>query len=100
MLNLFLVFQFITSFLLILVILLQRSSSDSITGIGSEFSNMSFMSGRSAYKFIHKTTIGLIIIFFVLSLTIANLSSKQNKLIYKQIESLPSEKELELPVKN
>ncbi len=83
--NFFLILQCIICVLLVLMIILQKSSSDSITGINSEFSSNNFMSGNSMNNLTQKIILGLIIAFLITSLVLANLSTKRNKSIKSKI---------------
>jgi len=77
--------------LLIIVILLQRTGADGLSGIGGN--NMGVVSGRSAASFLTKLTIILAAMFFTNSLVLANLSSRKNPDIAKKIEHLEEKKQ-------
>lgn len=87
MLNTLLFVHLIIAILLVVVILLQKTSTDGLSGIGSGGNNMGVMSGMSAANFLTKTTIVLAIIFFSNALVLANLSTKKHTDITKKIES-------------
>lgn len=76
----------IIAILLIIVILLQRTSADGLSGIGGG-NNMGLVSGRSAANFMTKTTIILAILFFSNALVLANLSSKPSDDLTKKMET-------------
>lgn len=76
----------IIAILLIIVILLQRTSTDGLSGIGGG-GNMGLVSGRSAANFMTKTTIILAVLFFVNALVLANLSSKPSEGLTKKMET-------------
>jgi preprotein translocase subunit SecG len=82
--NVLLFIHIIVALLLIAVILLQKTSTDGLSGIGGG-SNMGLVSARSATNFMTKTTIVLGILFFINSLVLANLSSRKSE-IYNKIE--------------
>ncbi len=86
MLNTLLFIHLIIALLLVVVILLQKTSTDGLSGIGGSGNNMGLMSGRSAANFLTRTTIVLGVIFFANALMLANLSSKSHKSISSKIE--------------
>ena len=89
MFNTLLFVHLVVAVLLVVVILLQKTSSDGLSGIGSgSGNNMGIMSGRSAANFLTKTTIVLAVIFFANALILGNLSNKKNIDITKKIETL------------
>lgn len=77
MLNALLFIHLIVALLLVAVILLQKTSTDGLSGIGSGGNNMGIMSGRSAANFLTRTTIILAIVFFVNAIILANLSTQK-----------------------
>ncbi|NRB11059.1 MAG: preprotein translocase subunit SecG [Rickettsiaceae bacterium] len=85
MINTLLFIHLIIAILLIVVILLQKTSTDGLSGIGG-CGNMGLVSGRSAANFLTKTTIVLAAVFFANALLLANLSSKQHDDIAKKLE--------------
>ena len=76
----------IVAILLIIVILLQRTSTDGLSGIGGG-SNMGLVSGRSAATFMTRTTIVLAVLFFVNALVLANLSARPADGLAKKMET-------------
>lgn len=78
MLEILLIIQIVVSVLLITVILLQRTSSDGLSGLASG-NNMGVVSARTAANFMTRTTMILAIIFVINSLVLANLSTKKSK---------------------
>ncbi|KAF8818172.1 preprotein translocase subunit SecG [Rickettsia endosymbiont of Cardiosporidium cionae] len=88
MMNSLLFVHLIVSILLVLVILLQNTSTDSITGINSESNNMGLLSARAKSTLLVKTTSFLGIIFFVNALILANLAinKEQNDPLTKKLE--------------
>ncbi len=77
MLNTLLFIHLIVALLLVAVILLQKTSTDGLSGIGGGGNNMGIMSGRSAANFLTRTTIILAIVFFVNAVILANLSTQK-----------------------
>lgn len=68
----------IVAVLLIGIILLQKSSTDGLKGIGGGDVNSSMFSHGSASGFLTKITVILAIIFMVNCLVLANLSSRKS----------------------
>lgn len=96
MINILLFVHIIISLLLIAVILLQRTSSDGLSGIGGS-SNMGIVAGRTAANFLTKTTILLAAFFIINSIVLANLSSKKN--VGNKIETSVQKEEKSIPIK-
>ncbi len=80
----------VVAVLLIAVILLQKTSSDGLSGIGggSSGGNMGLVSGRTAANFLSKTTIILAVAFFINVLLLANLSTKKHGNIVGKLEQI------------
>lgn len=76
MINTLLFVHLIIAILLVIVILLQKTSTDGLSGIGGGGNNMGLVSGRSAANFLSRMTVILAIIFFANALILANLSSQ------------------------
>ncbi len=76
--------------LLVIVILLQKTSTDGLSGIGGggDGNNMGIVSGKSATSFMIKTTVILAIIFFINALILANLSSKPCDTISSKMKNI------------
>lgn len=85
MMNILLFIHMVIAILLIIVILLQRTGADGISGIGGS-SMGGVVSGRSAANFLTKTTIVLASLFFVNAIVLANLYSKKPPSIIEKIE--------------
>lgn len=97
MMNILLFIHVVIAVLLIVVILLQKTGTDGLSGIGG--SNMGIVTGRSAANFLTKTTILLASLFFINALVLANLSSKKtNTDIGKKIEHTIEEEAKGLPI--
>ncbi len=92
MLNTLLFVHLILALLLVATILLQKTSTDGLSGIGGGGNNMGVMSGRSAANFLTKTTIILAVIFFANAIILANLSTKKRVDISNKIEKIEKEK--------
>ncbi len=91
MLNTLLFVHLILALLLVAVILLQKTSTDGLSGIGGGGNNMGVMSGRSAANFLTKTTIILAVVFFANALILANLSTKKHTDISVKLEKNATE---------
>lgn len=87
MLNTLLFIHLMVAVLLVVVILLQKTSTDGLSGIGGG-NNMGIMSGRSAASFLTKTTVTLAAIFFVNAILLANLSTQKYTDIAVKLEKL------------
>jgi preprotein translocase subunit SecG len=72
-----LVVQIILAVLLVGIILIQRSNSDGLSGLGGG-SNNGLISSKSSASFLTKTTAILATFFMINSLVLANLASKTN----------------------
>lgn len=94
--NVLLFIHIVISILLVAVILLQQTGTDSLSGIGGKSSG--FGSARTASDFLTKTTIVLATLFFINSLILANLSVGKNKAISKKMDE-PVQAEKSLPIK-
>lgn len=97
MFNTLLFIHFIVALLLVAVVLLQKTSTDGLSGIGGG-SNMGLVSGRSAATFLTRTTVILAAIFFVNAIVLANLSTKSSASIAKKIEKVEQKLEGSEPV--
>lgn len=86
MFNTLLFVHLIIAILLIIVILLQRTSTDGLSGIGGG-NNMGLVSGRSAANFMTRTTVILAVLFFTNALVLANLSSNPSDGLTKKMET-------------
>lgn len=87
MFNTLLFIHLVISLLLIVIILIQKTSTDGLSGIGGGGNNMGLVSGRAAANFLTKTTIFLAVIFFVNALILANISSNNQGNISKKLDS-------------
>lgn len=96
------VIHIIICVLLMAVILMQSSKGD---GMGSAFGGMGggdtgAFSGREAANFLQKSTIGLAVAFFVISITITYLSSSSARVSSDSVlqENLSNQPTEELPL--
>jgi len=72
--------QAILALLLVCVILIQKTSSDGLAGIGGRSGGLDgIMSAKSSTSFIAKVTAVLIALFFVNCIVLANISNKTSK---------------------
>ena len=88
MINTLLFVHLVIAILLVLVILLQKTSTDGLSGMGGGGNNMGVVSGRAAATFLTRTTIVLGIVFFANAIILANLSSKSHSSIAEKIEEI------------
>lgn len=72
-----LVIQAMTAIAMVIVILIQRSSSDGLGGLGGGSSN-AFLSGRASANLLTRTTAILATIFLINSLVLATIASRGN----------------------
>lgn len=91
MIDTLLVLQIVIGILLVIAILLQKTSTDGISSLAGN--NMNVVDGNSATNFISKTTIFLVITFMCNALVLANLSSKKEGAISKKIQDTQIQKE-------
>jgi preprotein translocase subunit SecG len=88
MMNILIFIHIVIAILLIIVILLQRTGADGLSGIGGG-NNMGVVTGRTAANFLTKTTIVLATCFIINAIILANLSTKKNASgISKKIETI------------
>ena len=98
MMNILIFIHIVIAVLLIIVILLQRTGADGLSGIGGG-SNMGIASGRSVANFLTRVTVVLASMFFINAIVLANLSSKKSPDLAKKIEHLEeSKKDNSLPM--
>ncbi len=90
MLNTLLFVHLIIALLLVIVILLQKTSTDGLSGIGGG-NNMGIMSGRAAANFLTRTTIILAIVFFANAMILANLSTQKHNDFATKLEKIEQE---------
>jgi preprotein translocase subunit SecG len=85
--NILLFVHIVIAVLLIIVILMQKTGSDGLSGIGGG-SNMGVVAGRTVANFLTKTTVILATLFIINAIILANLSTKKDTGIIKKIEQV------------
>lgn len=97
--NVLLFIHIVISFLLIVMILLQKTGADGLSGLRSG-NNMGIVSGQTASNFMSKATAVLAALFMINSLVLANLSSRKNisavSIINQQLENKEPSDEVEV----
>lgn len=88
---------------LIMIVLLQRTDSDGLSGLGGGGGNQ-FMTGRGAASFMTRTTAILATAFMITSLTLATMAGRmESKSIVDSVvveDKATTEKPTETPVEN
>lgn len=98
MFNTLLFIHLVISILLISVILLQKTSSDGVSGLSGGGNNMGLVAGRTTANFLTRITSILIFCFFANAILMANLSSKTGTNILDKIDK-ETDKKVEKKVK-
>jgi preprotein translocase subunit SecG len=89
--------QIIIGVLLVIAILLQKTSADGITSLSG--SNMNVVGAGSASNFISKATVFLVIVFMSNALLLANLSAHKDSSVSKKLqEEEIQQKENSVPI--
>jgi preprotein translocase subunit SecG len=89
-----LVIQVIISVSMITVILLQKSSSDGLSGLsGGSSGGNSLISGRASANLLTKTTAFLAVAFMANSLIMATITARSSSVAEKIIQDIESEEE-------
>ncbi|HJK87073.1 MAG TPA: preprotein translocase subunit SecG [Candidatus Megaira endosymbiont of Nemacystus decipiens] len=86
MLNTLLFVHLSIAVLLIIVILLQKTSKDGLSGLSAGNNGMGLVSNNNAANFLTKTTVILATLFFINAIILANLSSKPRDAIKVDVE--------------
>lgn len=86
MMNILLFVHVVIAILLIIVILMQKTGSDGLSGIGGN--NMGVVTGRTVANFLTKTTVVLAACFIINAIVLANLSSRKNTGIIEKIDQM------------
>ena len=86
MMNILLFVHIVIALLLIIVILMQKTGSDGLSGIGGN--NMGVVAGRTVANFLTRTTVVLAACFIITAIVLANLSSRKNSVIIEKIEQV------------
>ncbi|HJD64393.1 MAG TPA: preprotein translocase subunit SecG [Rickettsia endosymbiont of Sericostoma sp.] len=98
MINILLFVHIVIAILLIIVILMQKTGSDGLSGIGGN-GTMGVVAGRTVVNFLTRTTVVLATLFMINAVILANLSSKKNSGIIKKIEQVDDkQQESSLPI--
>ena len=92
MIDTLLILQIVIGILLVIAILLQKTSVDGVASLGGG-SNMNVVGVASAANFISKATVLLVVVFMSNALVLANLSSKKESAISKKFQELESKTE-------
>lgn len=99
MMNILLFVHIVIAILLIMVILMQKTGNDGLSGMGGN--NMGVVAGRTVVNFLTRTTIVLAVLFVVNAIVLANISSRKKSGIIEQIETTPIKNEnTSLPIAN
>ncbi len=96
MMNILLFVHIVIAILLIIVILMQKTGTDGLSGIGGN--NMGVVAGRTVVNFLTRTTLVLATLFIINAIILANLSSKKNLKIIEKID--PKAENTSLPIAN
>ena len=99
MMNILLYVHIVIAILLIIVILMQKTGSDGLSGIGGGSGTMGVVAGRTVVNFLTRTTVVIATLFIINAIILANLSSKKNFGIIKKIEQVDDkQQESSLPI--
>jgi preprotein translocase subunit SecG len=85
--------------LLIIVILMQRTGVDGVSGISGGSNNMGIVTARSVTNFLTKVTIILAFCFMINSIIIANVASRKNSNLEMKIDTLDEKEKTHLQLK-
>ena len=89
-----LVFQIILAVLMIVLVLIQKSDGDSLSGLGSGSGGLnSAISGRSAMSILSKITMSLATLFMINCLVLASLTKNKSSSISKELNEVIKETE-------
>ncbi|WP_253308241.1 MULTISPECIES: preprotein translocase subunit SecG [unclassified Rickettsia] len=97
MINILLFIHIVIAVLLIIVILMQRSGSDGISGL-SGGNNMGVVSAKTVGNFLTKSTVVLATLFLVNAIVLANLSSKKRPDLATKINQEVNQEGNSLPI--
>ena len=95
MLTILLVVQIIIAFAMCVVILLQKSSGNGLSGLGGGGGGDSLMTGRASANALTKTTAVLATFFMINSLAMATITSRSSDKSEQIIEEIISEDQVE-----
>jgi preprotein translocase subunit SecG len=96
MINILLIVHIVIGVLLVISILLQKTSSDSLANLTGN--NNSLVSSRGAANFLTKTTIVLAASFMINAIILGNLSTRKSAKIMETEETTNREQKQELPI--
>lgn len=89
-----LVFQIILAVLMVILVLIQKSDGDSLSGLGSGSGGLnSAISGRSAMSILSKITMSLATLFMINCLVLASLTKNKSNSISKELNEVIKETE-------
>ncbi len=89
-----LVFQIILAVLMVILVLIQKSDGDSLSGLGSGSGGLnSAISGRSAMSILSKITMTLATLFMINCLVLASLTKNKSNSISKELNQVIKETE-------
>jgi len=87
-----LILQIIIAVLMVVLVLIQKSDGDSLSGLGSGSGGLnSAISGRSSMSILSKTTMFLVALFMINCLILASITKKKSSSISKELESVIKE---------
>lgn len=87
-----LILQIIIAVLMVILVLIQKSDGDSLSGLGSGSGGLnSAISGRSSMSILSKTTMFLVALFMINCLILASITKKKSNSISKELESVIKE---------
>ncbi len=89
-----LVFQIILAVLMVILVLIQKSDGDSLSGLGSGSGGLnSAISGRSTMSILSKITMTLATLFMINCLVLASLTKNKSSSISKELNEVIKETE-------
>ena len=89
-----LVFQIILAVLMVVLVLIQKSDGDSLSGLGSGSGGLnSAISGRSTMSILSKITMSLATLFMINCLVLASLTKNKSNSISKELNEVIKETE-------
>jgi len=89
-----LVFQIILAIFMVILVLIQKSDGDSLSGLGSGSGGLnSAISGRSTMSILSKITMSLATLFMINCLVLASLTKNKSSSISKELNEVIKETE-------
>lgn len=96
-----LIAQIIIAVVLVVLVLLQKSDGDSLSGISSGAGSLSgAMSRRTSASVLSKATMTLIVIFMLNCLILASISNRTSKALKEELEKAAASQTIEEPAKD